>query len=799
MAKKTGGKLAGKTVAFVGKFGYPNLYKEDYAAMAQASGGAVVASVKNPDFLWVGDSGVKLPPDVTKVQKKNPAVVVYRSEDFMQFLVPEPATLIQELKRPAHKDDSFWKAMAMMLHCVKAKVDLSQADLRKVKLDKVHLSYAILEGADLQECRANETKFPPLKNANLCAATGLEAQFGELDHCQFRAAKLPGAWFSIYRSSTVTACDFTSATLNEALLYDTAFQSCKFTSADLSDARGRKTTSFEDCDFTQANLARLRAAEAKFSDCNFTRANLERADLRGASLVGANLRDADLRNAVLCDADLTGADVAGADFQGAELGGAKTNNVDFCKAKNYQTPVIRKAGPKIKQFSSAAAGAKNFSTQAHVDLNKGETVELLIFSTKHGFYASWDYSHRGAKKKIEESFDAKTLERALLGLALRWPGGTLHVGDIEADRTPAAKGVNLAELAAAAWSEAFSTPAPTSEQHATDREQRKSDLHQERDALLKKVRKQGIKAWNEHDEAARRRFDLRGADFSGARLDKIELALRDLTGANFTGASLPDAWASGAQFAKVNFTGANLQRARAFQANFSGANFTNADLTETVLGQTKLQGADLTGAKLKGADLKKAEFDDQTVFPKGFAIPLEMNWKGKGPRPGAKKVKAKSAGSLPFEDFVKALNKQIEFSRMHKAGAMLKKEKFQLFAEVTDDALGGVVKSQTDKDLVYSCRLTSQGDFGCCTQNLNACGGLRGALCKHLLVLIIGLAQAGQIDSATVDYWVKLSRTQKPKVDSDSMTAMFLKHKGAEAGEIDWRPTETIPEDFYSM
>lgn len=27
----------------------------------------------------------------------------------------------------------------------------------------------------------------------------------------------------------------------------------------------------------------------------------------------------------------------------------------------------------------------------------------------------------------------------------------------------------------------------------------------------------------------------------------------------------------------------------------------------------------------------------------------------------------------------------------------------------------------------------------------------------------------------------------------------FLKYKGAQAGEIDWRPTETIPEDFYAM
>jgi hypothetical protein len=31
------------------------------------------------------------------------------------------------------------------------------------------------------------------------------------------------------------------------------------------------------------------------------------------------------------------------------------------------------------------------------------------------------------------------------------------------------------------------------------------------------------------------------------------------------------------------------------------------------------------------------------------------------------------------------------------------------------------------------------------------------------------------------------------------MTEAFLQYKGAEAGEVDWRPTETIPEDFYAV
>jgi hypothetical protein len=30
------------------------------------------------------------------------------------------------------------------------------------------------------------------------------------------------------------------------------------------------------------------------------------------------------------------------------------------------------------------------------------------------------------------------------------------------------------------------------------------------------------------------------------------------------------------------------------------------------------------------------------------------------------------------------------------------------------------------------------------------------------------------------------------------MSTTFLRYKGAEAGEIDWRPTETMPEDYYA-
>jgi hypothetical protein len=196
----------------------------------------------------------------------------------------------------------------------------------------------------------------------------------------------------------------------------------------------------------------------------------------------------------------------------------------------------------------------------------------------------------------------------------------------------------------------------------------------------------------------------------------------------------------------------------------------------------------------------RTKFDEKTIFPPGFVPPEGLIWKGAGPWPGTPAPPPSSrSGSLDFDVFLEQLNNKVEAARMQKAGSMLKAERFQLFAEVKDDSVTGVVKSQSNKDLVYSCRLASDGTFGCCTQNLRPCGGLRGALCKHLLVLIVGLAKAGQLDSATVDHWIDLSRSRKPAIDEEAMSATFLRYKGAEAGEVDWRPTETIPEDFYAM
>lgn len=156
--------------------------------------------------------------------------------------------------------------------------------------------------------------------------------------------------------------------------------------------------------------------------------------------------------------------------------------------------------------------------------------------------------------------------------------------------------------------------------------------------------------------------------------------------------------------------------------------------------------------------------------------------------------------SMDFADFMSRLGRLTDAARLSKAVRMLKAERFQLFSQVEKDSVVGVVKSQTDADLAYSCRLDSTGNYGCCTQNLFRCGGLQGNRpCKHLLVLLVGLTRSGELEPAVANKWLEAARYASPTIDKDAMSATFLKYKGAETGEVDWRPTETIPEDYYAL
>jgi uncharacterized protein YjbI with pentapeptide repeats len=296
-------------------------------------------------------------------------------------------------------------------------------------------------------------------------------------------------------------------------------------------------------------------------------------------------------------------------------------------------------------------------------------------------------------------------------------------------------------------------------------------------------------------------LDFQGAIFDGASLVRAKLDYGDFRKVSFRNARLDSAICGIAKFSGADFTGASLHRTHLRVSTFSSAIFAGADLSGTDFGYADLRGADLSGADLSKAKFERTKYNGKTRLPPEFKPIVGMEWKGGSFPPGMASASptSASAGVIDFATLMERLARMVDAARLARALQMLKKDRFRLYAEVKDNALDGVVKSQNDPDLVYSCRLSADGAFGCCTQNLRPCGGLGGALCKHLLVLVVGLAKAGGLDPATADGWVSASRQQRPSLDKEAMGETFLRYKGAEAGEVDWRPTETIPEDYYAL
>ncbi len=332
----------------------------------------------------------------------------------------------------------------------------------------------------------------------------------------------------------------------------------------------------------------------------------------------------------------------------------------------------------------------------------------------------------------------------------------------------------------------------------------------------------GIRLWNSRPVEEKKLVKFAKLNFSGLNLADLWFSDLRFKQCVFNNACLRNAYAAqseltGASFVGADLSGCNLGAVKASTADFSRAVLSGGFLNRAILRDALFTDSDLSGCSFVSADIRGADFsecrnsdasnfdsaiyDERTKLPANFQQAALLKWKGTSPDPYKALLKQSSASSAPsdFAGFIAYIQQEFDKKRIDNSLKMLKKETFQLFCEQMDDAVTGVIKSQTDKDLLYACRLGFDGTFSCCTQNLNACGGLRGALCKHILVLIIGLTKAGALTPELAGRSVICSKLEEPRVNHDAMSAVFLKYKGAESGEVDWRPTETIPEDYYSF
>lgn len=160
---------------------------------------------------------------------------------------------------------------------------------------------------------------------------------------------------------------------------------------------------------------------------------------------------------------------------------------------------------------------------------------------------------------------------------------------------------------------------------------------------------------------------------------------------------------------------------------------------------------------------------------------------------------AEPGAALDFPTFINQLFTCAERGKVGRALDMLRKGRFQLYAHVDPERLVGVVRSQSGSGTVYASWLTKDGHYGCSQPSLDDCMGLQGSTCKHLVVLVVGLARTQQITMEDALAWMRRAKDFSPGTDTKLCAETLIQYKGAEAGEVDWRPTETIPEDFYAL
>ena len=474
---------------------------------------------------------------------------------------------------------------------------------------------------------------------------------------------------------------------------------------------------------------------------------------------------------------------------------------------------------KIDKLEDALKSVKNFKTTIYVEDNDKIKMAQITADENRKFIRSYLFQSPGCLSSRHIGHD--TVAEAFTELVNLMPGVIIFPETVQI----ISENDGLQDMTRAAWCEAFSV---IDSQSGVDKSTTPESFCEKilRANLWKKLTggAAGVQQWNALEFEGPRSINWHNSALNGAKLQGAILAGMQMQNSQFEKAALDEANFSYANISNSKFCGAGLNKANfhhatATSADFIGAslknanlencklqnaNFKDADLRKAKLENAELQGADLSTANIEGAKFLVARYDETTVLPQAFSQLSELIWQGNGPDPYETLFteKLQNLAVETFDEMMEHVKEHFDASRLSKVLKMLKKERFELFSEIQDNAIGGVVKSQSNADLVYSCSLSSTGHYSCGTQNLKQCGGLQGALCKHILVLTIGLARAGKIDFNSATKWIltSIKEEQDPiKEKKKAMTEIFLKYEAATAGEIDWRPTETVPEDYYTF
>jgi uncharacterized protein YjbI with pentapeptide repeats len=817
--------LANTTVCLAGRIRYPHRLEQLTRFVARRGGRVVDVVTDDLGYLVLGETATAAFKNKAEALNRRGVakIQILELDEFERLVNPTAAEILPMLTAGS---DGTSRALTLIKE-MSTKLDLRGVDLRQLQLptpsadeEALDLSLLDVQEADLRGVMLDRTEFESLEGARLDGASLCHSHVSFAERASLKNANLQCASGFV----KVAEADFSGADLRHSELHFHG-HGVKLVRANLEGAIVR-FVGLQEADFTAA-----KATDADFTRGAISKSNFARANLRGAKLTLAKLQNSDFSGADLRDADLTGADLSGANLTGAKLKGSSWQLAKFDAAavdrsadlKSSEIIEANRFGPKLEAFRKVVKRA----AQIQFEL-KFQRIGSLI--TVKGSFDMWNkvtWEEPGEGQGTSTTFEIEADDPAvmLLSLGHRFRDAQWQFDDVAVKSVKSrVSGNDLKSLVVEAVCEAFATEPPTEEAVKAQQKSRQSSEAEFRQQMLAQLKSgaAGIKRWNELTDSGREGVGhLRDADFSKAKLASVNFRRLDLRRARFERANLREANLYDAKLQNACLAQARLDRAEASRCNLTEADLSKASLKKTCLSFGILRGArfcdaDLTGASFLGADVRGADFatanlskvdwnqakhDEATRWPASFDQYADLVWAGTGPNPAHAHVQKQRAAGGPIDlpTFLKRLEEETDAGKLDKALSMLKADRFRLFAEVQADSVIGIVKSQGDPDLVYSCRLDATGKYACCTQNLNICGGLRGSLCKHLLVLIVGLTQAGQLDPTQTDLWIAASKLQKPELDKELMSETFLRYKGAEAGEVDWRPTETLPEDYYAV
>ena len=149
-------------------------------------------------------------------------------------------------------------------------------------------------------------------------------------------------------------------------------------------------------------------------------------------------------------------------------------------------------------------------------------------------------------------------------------------------------------------------------------------------------------------------------------------------------------------------------------------------------------------------------------------------------------------------NFIYSAQRNLEWGKVNRAVKMLKKEKHLMFIERTPEGIAGIVKSQTNKALKYSVIVNENGSHVCGTQNLHRCGGLRGGICKHGIMLTMAAVKGNLITPEEGILWLQRSVGQYSVYNKQVASALFARCESPTL-DLEFRMVEINPEDFVAF